>query len=84
MLATRMRQKEAEFYFVSYPAEDLLRKVRFLSRFYGDHGAATHSDRKRVPDEVELFIRAIEGNSGAFQRNSIRRKVSQIQDFFRN
>jgi len=24
MLALRMRQKNAEFYFVSYPAEDLL------------------------------------------------------------
>ena len=36
MLATRMRQKDVEFYFVSYPAEDLLRKVRFVTRFYGE------------------------------------------------
>ena len=33
MLAFRMRQKDAEFFFVSYPEEDLLRKVRFVSRF---------------------------------------------------
>lgn len=30
-----MLQKDAGFYFVSYPAKDLLRRVRFLSRFYG-------------------------------------------------
>ena len=32
MLALRMRQKNAEFYFVSYPAEDLLQRVRFETR----------------------------------------------------
>jgi DGQHR domain-containing protein len=84
MLAMRMRQKEAEFYFVSYPAEDLLRKVRFVSRFYGKGGLVPQPEKKREPDDVEMFIRAIEGSSGAFQRTLIRRKVSQIQDFFRN
>ena len=36
MLATRVRQKDGVFYFVSYPAEDLLRKIQFVSRFYGE------------------------------------------------
>ena len=80
----RMRQKEAEFYFVSYPAEDLLRKVRFLSRFYGRGDDSGGGDRKRDPDDVERYIRAIEGSSQAFQRTLIRKKVSQIKDFYRN
>ena len=84
MLAMRMRQKEAEFYFVSYPAEDLLRKVRFLSRFYGRGDDSGAGDRKREPDDVERYIRAIEGSSQAFQRSLIRKKVSQIKDFYRN
>ena len=84
MLAMRMRQKEAEFYFVSYPAEDLLRKVRFLSRFYGRGDDSGAGDRKREPDDVERYIRAIEGSSQAFQRTLIRKKVSQIKDFYRN
>jgi len=36
MLATRVRQKDGVFYFVSYRAKDLLAKVRFISRFYGE------------------------------------------------
>ena len=34
MLATRIRQKDGIFYFVSFKAKDLLRRVRFTSRFY--------------------------------------------------
>jgi DGQHR domain-containing protein len=85
MLALRMRQKEAEFYFVSYPAEDLLRKVRFVTRFYGDRGQVIGGDAKKgEPDDVERFVQAIEGHSKAFQRELNRRKVRQIRDFFRN
>jgi hypothetical protein len=36
MIATRIRQKDAVFYFVAYPSEDLLTKVRFISRFYDE------------------------------------------------
>ena len=36
MLATQIRQKDGIFYFVSYPAKELLQRVRFISRFYGD------------------------------------------------
>ncbi len=84
MLALRMRQKEAEFYFVSYPAEDLLRKVRFVTRFYGEGGEAVGGKIRKQPDEVEQFVRAIEGHSKAFQRTVNRRKVHQIRDFYRN
>ncbi|MBK8099043.1 MAG: DGQHR domain-containing protein [Planctomycetes bacterium] len=86
MFAQRMRQKESEFYFVSYPAEDLLRKVRFVSRFYGERGeviGGDTSDAKKL-DDVERYVQAIEKNSKSFQRDLNRRKVRQIKDFYRN
>ena len=84
MFALRMRQKETEFYFVSYPAEDLLRKVRFVSRFYGERGESVGGNKRKEPDEVERFVSAIEGSAKSFQRDLNRRKVRQIRDFFRN
>lgn len=86
MLALRMRQKDAEFYFVSYPAADLLRHVRFVSRFYGGRGEVVGGESRtgRQADEVERFVHAIEQSSGAFQRDLNRRKVRQIRDFYRN
>jgi DGQHR domain-containing protein len=87
MFAQRMRQKESEFYFVSYPAEDLLRKVRFVSRFYGDRGEAIGGEEPKgntkEPDDVERYVQAIEKNSKSFQRDLNRRKVKQIKDFYR-
>ncbi len=86
MFAQRMRQKESEFYFVSYPAEDLLRKVRFVSRFYGERGEVIGGETsgKKQPDDVERYVQAIEKNSKSFQRDLNRRKVRQIKDFYRN
>ncbi len=84
MLATRLRQKEATFYFVGWPARDLLERVRFVSRFYGERGEQVGGDRRREPDDIERFIAAIERSSGAFQRELNRRKVRQIREFFRN
>jgi DGQHR domain-containing protein len=90
MLALRMRQKDSEFYFVSYRAEDLLQRVRFETRFYGERGETVGGDAPdddtpaAEVDEVEKYVRAIERSSGAFQRELNRRKVRQIRDFFRN
>jgi DGQHR domain-containing protein len=91
MFAQRMRQKESEFYFVSYPAEDLLRKVRFVTRFYGERGQVIGGDaptdqkgKASEPDEVERYVQAIEKNSKSFQRDLNRRKIRQIKDFYRN
>jgi hypothetical protein len=86
MFALRMRQKESEFYFVSYPATDLLKKVRFVSRFYGERGQSIGGDvtTAKEPDEVERYVQAIEKHSGSFQREMNRRKVRQIRDFYRN
>ena len=82
MLATRVRQKEGTFYFVSYKAPDLLRKIRFISRF--------HLEGETIPaqpagdDEVAQFIAAIEQSDKAFQRSLNRRKVRAIVNFFEN
>ena len=88
MFAQRMRQKESEFYFVSYPAEDLLRKVRFVTRFYGERGQTIGGEepkgKPKEPDEVERYVQAIEKNSKSFQRDLNRRKIRQIKDFYRN
>lgn len=89
MFAQRMRQKESEFYFVSYPAEDLLRKVRFVTRFYGDRGQVIGGEepkgkKPKELDDVERYVQAIEKNSKSFQRDLNRRKVKQIKDFYRN
>ena len=88
MFAQRMRQKESEFYFVSYPAEDLLRKVRFVTRFYGERGQTVGGEepkgKHKEPDEVERYVQAIEKNARSFQRDLNRRKIKQIKDFYRN
>ena len=39
MIATQVRQKDAVFYFASYPSEKLLTKLRFISRCYDEDGA---------------------------------------------
>ncbi len=81
MLATRVRQKDGIFYFVSYPAKEVLDKVRFISRFYGEgEEIAPHA----VPqnDEIAQFIGRIERTDEAFQRQLSRGKVRQLKNFY--
>src|SRR5437588_150165 len=59
MLATQIRQKDAVFYFVAYPSEDLLAKVRFISRFY-DEGEQIKPEEIAAEDDVAQFISRIE------------------------
>ncbi len=78
MLAVRVRQKEGEFYFISYKARDLLERVRFTRLYY-----ATEEERPpRIEDEVSAFIHRVEKSDKAFQRRLMRRKVLQILDFY--
>ena len=81
MLATQVRQKDSRFYFVAYPAEDLLRRVRFISRYYGE-GETIEPTAVRKDDEVGAFIARIERSEAAFQRQLMRKKVKAIQDFY--
>jgi DGQHR domain-containing protein len=81
MLATQIRQKDGVFYFVAYPAEDLLDKVRFISRFYGD-GERIEAEEVPAEDEVAKFIARIEQSDQAFQRQLSKAKVTQIENFY--
>src|SRR6202008_1733345 len=81
MLATRIRQKDGIFYFVSYPASDVLGKVRFISRFYGEgEQIAPHT----VPqnDEIAQFIARIERTDEAFQRQLSGAKGRALRNFY--
>src|SRR5688572_27071999 len=81
MLATQVRQKDSVFYFAAYPTEDLLDKVRFISRFYGE-GDRIVADEVDKNDEVAQFIARIEHTDQAFQRQISRKKVGAIKNFY--
>ena len=81
MLATRIRQKDGVFYFVSYPAEDLLRKIQFVSRYYGE-GEQIAPAAITEDDEIAHFIAKIEHSDKAFQRQLSRAKVKAITNFY--
>ncbi|MCS7090470.1 MAG: DGQHR domain-containing protein [Verrucomicrobiota bacterium] len=81
MIATQVRQKDATFYFVNYPADDLLRHVRFITRFHAEEGFI-ESEAIDPNDEVARFIAGIEKSDQAFQRRLARRKVIAIKNFY--
>src|ERR1041385_8879814 len=80
MPATRIRQKDGTFYFISYKADDLLERVRFTSRYYLE--GETIEAENPGDDEVARFIAGIEKNEKSFQRLLNRRKVRQIVNFY--
>jgi DGQHR domain-containing protein len=81
MQATQIRQKDGVFYFVSYRAKDLLGKVRFISRFYGENEEIS-PNRIAHDDDIAQFIAKIERNDRAFQRSLSRAKVRQLKNFY--
>ncbi len=81
MHATQIRQKDGIFYFAAYRAKDLLAKVRFISRFYGE-GEEIAAARISKDDDVAQFISKIERTDGAFQRGLSRAKVRQLTNFY--
>jgi len=80
MLATRIRQKDAEFYFVNYPAREILKRVRFVTRFYfeGEEIAPPPT----TGDDIADFIAKIERSDKAFQRPLKQRKVRDLVHFY--
>src|SRR2546426_3698494 len=68
MQATQIRQKDGVFYFVCYRAKDLLAKVRFISRFYGE-GEQIEPGPIAQDDDIAQFIARIERTDQAFQRS---------------
>jgi DGQHR domain-containing protein len=82
MIATQIRQKDAVFYFASYPSEKLLSKVRFISRFYDEEGGEIKPEAVEAEDDVAQFIAKVERNDKAFQRALSRSKVRSIRNFY--
>lgn len=82
MIATQIRQKDAVFYFASYPSEQLLTRVRFISRFYDEEGGELKPEPAEEQDEVAQFIARIERSDRAFQRQISRGKVRAIRNFY--
>src|SRR6476620_4691918 len=80
MLATRIRQKDGIFYFVSFKAKDILNRVRFTSRFYFE-GETIEADAD-ADDPIAKFIGKVERSEKAFQRLLSRRKVREIVNFY--
>src|SRR5258708_37924812 len=82
MLATQVRQKDSVFYFAAYPAEDLLERVRFISRFYAEGERSISPEEAEADDDVAHFIGKIERTDAAFQREMSRAKVAAIKNFY--
>jgi DGQHR domain-containing protein len=82
MIATQIRQKDAIFYFASYPSEKLLTKVRFISRYYTEEGEGIQPEEVPADDDVAQFIARIERSDKAFQRQLSRAKVRAIRNFY--
>src|SRR5687768_3662123 len=82
MIATQIRQKDAVFYFASYPSEQLLTKVRFISRFYDEEGGEIKPEAVEAEDNVAQFIAEVEQSDKAFQRERSRDKVRTIRNFY--
>ena len=81
MIATQIRQKDAVFYSVAFPSEDLLTKVRFISRFYGE-GEQIKPEELPANDDVAQFIASVEKKDKAFQRAISKKKVKEIRNFY--
>jgi DGQHR domain-containing protein len=81
MLATRIRQKDGLFYFASYPAADVLNKVRFISRYYSE-GEEIAPQSVPYTDEIAQFIARIERTDEAFQRQISRAKIRSLKNFY--
>src|SRR5215831_16289118 len=80
MLATRIRQKDGIFYFVSFKARDILSRVKFTSRFYFE--GETIEAEADEDDSIAKFIGSVERSEKAFQRLLSRRKVRDIVNFY--
>jgi len=83
MIATQIRQKDALFYFASYSSEQLLERVRFITRFYDEQGATIQPEAIDEQDDVATFM-SPKSNAAtkAFQRELSRSKVKAIRNFY--
>lgn len=82
MIATQVRQKDAVFYFASYPSTQLLQRVRFISRYHDEAGGDIPAAPVAAGDDVGQFIAKIERSDKAFQRELSQAKVKAIRNFY--
>jgi DGQHR domain-containing protein len=82
MIATQIRQKDSFFYFASYPSEQLLSRVRFISRYFDELGGEIAPEAISSEDDVAQFIAKIERSDKAFQRELSRSKIRSIRNFY--
>ena len=82
MIATQIRQKDSVFYFASYPSEQLLTRVRFISRYFDESGGEIAAEPVEEQDDVARFIAKIERSDKAFQRELSRSKIRSIRNFY--
>src|SRR5580658_9636510 len=82
MIATQIRQKDSIFYFASYSSEHLLKRVRFISRFYDEEAGVIAPEEIPAGDDVAQFIAKIERSDKAFQRELSKSKVGSIRNFY--
>jgi len=81
MLATQVRQKDSVFYFAAYSVKNLLDRVRFISRYYGE-GEQIAPEQLPEEDDIGQFIERIERSEKAFQRPLSKAKVRAIKNFY--
>ena len=62
--------------------QQLLTKVRFISRFYDEDAGEIKPGEVAEEDEVAQFIARIERSDKAFQRELSRQKVGAIRNFY--
>src|SRR5437667_6716729 len=80
MIATRIRQKDGIFYFVSVRVRGFLNRVKFASPFYFE--GETIEAEADADDPIAKFIGSVERSEKAFQRLLSRRKVRDIVNFY--
>jgi len=81
MIAIQIKQKDAAFYVVAYPAEELLNKVRFISRAHDEETLAILREAAKE-DDISKFISGIEKDEKAFHHALSRSKVQAIRKFY--
>lgn len=81
MIASRITQKESTFYFAAYPAQDILHRVRFISRYYSEEGSIQAAEVDKS-DDIAAFIHKVERSNTAFQREPSKAKIKAILDFY--
>jgi len=82
MIATQIRQKDAIFYFASCSSEQLLKQVRFISRYCDESGGTIKAEDTPAEDDVGQFIGRVERSDKAFQRELSKAKIKAIRNFY--